>query len=201
MLSGCRPPQTDEHLARTREMKNGAHLPTRRARSRSNNMKSVPRPKQLSATIATLLLVAGCSKEPPPAVPPSAPLVQQSAADTSHAKDEFHGSFAPGGIAATYRATFADGKIQSLEETRKATSQTGTYDYLGARLMKYQGAALNSNDTIELEFDQQGKVLIARAGDKEVPAEEITAIRDRAQSLRSHAVAQHDVQGHDPTRN
>lgn len=63
--------------------------------------------------------------------------------------------------------------------------------------MKYRGAALGSNDDIELEFDLQGKVLVARAGDKEVSAEEITAIRDRAQSLRSHAVAQHAVQGHD----
>ena len=63
--------------------------------------------------------------------------------------------------------------------------------------MKYHGAALDSNDTIELEFDQQGKVLKARAGDKDVSAEAITAIRDRAQSLRSHAVSQYAVKGHD----
>lgn len=169
----------------------------------NRNMKSVQL-KRISA-LAMLLLGAACSKEPPaPATdtaPPSTPLVEQRAADTAAATEEFHGSFAPGGIAATYRATFDEGKIQRLEETRKATSQTGTYEFLGARLMKYHGAALGSNDTIELEFDQIGKVLVARAGDKEVSAEEINAIRDRAQSLRSHAVAQHDVQGHDPTRN
>lgn len=156
---------------------------------------------RLSAIIATLLLATGCSKEPSAtAAPPSTPLVEQSAADAKPA-DQFHGSFAPGGVAATYRATFGDGKIQTLEETRKATSQTGRYEFLGARLLKYRGAALTSTDTIELEFDQQGKVLVARAGDKQAGPEEISAIRDRAESLRSHAVAQHDVRGHDPTKN
>lgn len=148
--------------------------------------------------IATLLLAAACSKEPAPATSPGKPLVEQSAADPAPATaDEFRGSFAPGGIAATYSARFREGKIQSLAETRKATSQTGTYEFLGARLMKYSGAALNSNETIELQFDEQGKVISARAGDKEVSAEEITAIRDRAQSLRSHAVSQYAVKGHD----
>jgi hypothetical protein len=162
-------------------------------------MKSLQRAQRLSAIIATLLLVAGCSKQPPAtAAQPGTPLVEQSAAD---APDEFHGSFAPGGVAATYRATFSDGKIQRLIETRTATSQTGTYEFLGARLMKYRGAALDSNGTVELELDQQGKVLVARAGDKDLSAAEISAIRDRAQSLRSHAVAQHDVRGHDPTKN
>jgi hypothetical protein len=148
--------------------------------------------------IATLLLATACSKEPKPATAPSKPLVEQSAADpVPGSTDEFHGSFAPGGIDATYSAKFKEGKIQSLEETRKAASQTGTYEFLGARLMKYSGAALNSNDTLELVFDQQGKVITAKAGDKEVSAAEITAIRDRAQSLRSHAVSQYAMQGHD----
>lgn len=148
--------------------------------------------------IATLLLAAGCSKEPTPASAPSPPLVERSAADPVPAStEEFRGSSAPGGIAATYRARFKEGKIQSLEETRQATSQTGTYEFLGARLMLYRGAALNSNDSIELQFDEQGKVLQARAGDKSVSAEEITAIRDRAQSLRSHAVSQYGVKGHE----
>lgn len=162
-------------------------------------MKSAPR-TNTSAIIATLLLVTACSKEPSVPPSPSIPLVEQRAADATPATDEFRGSFAPGGIAATYRATFNEGKIQSLEETRQPTSQTGTYEFLGARLMKYHGAALGSNDTLELEFDQQGKVLVARAGDKDASTEEISAIRDRANSLRSHAVAQHDVRGHDPTK-
>lgn len=160
-------------------------------------MLNWPTPR-IPLLIATLLLVTACSKEPQPATAPHKPLVEQSAADpVQKSATEFRGSFAPGGIAATYRARFSEGKIQSLEETRTASSQTGTYEFLGARLMKYHGAALNSNDTIELEFDEQGRVLKARAGDKEVGAEQITAIRDRAQSLRSHAVSQHSVQGHE----
>lgn len=164
-------------------------------------MKNAHRSKRLraSALVSMLILMAGCSKQPP-APSPATPLVEQRAADTAPASNEFRGSFAPGGIAATYRASFDDGKIKSLEETRTATSQVGTYEFLGARLMKYRGAALGSTDFIELEFDQQGKVLTARAGDEEVGADEITAIRDRAQSLRSHAIALYDVQGHDPTR-
>jgi hypothetical protein len=148
--------------------------------------------------IATLLLTTACSKEPEPVAAPSKPLVEQSAADpVQGSTDEFRGSFSPGGIDATYSARFKEGKIQSLEETRKASSQTGTYEFLGARLMKYSGAALDSNDTLELVFDQQGKVISAKAGDKEASAEAVTAIRDRAQSLRSHAVSQYSVQGHD----
>lgn len=153
---------------------------------------------RISLLIPALLLAAACSKQPKPATAPGQPLVEQSAADSVQTTaDEFHGSFAPGGIAATYSAKFKEGKIQSLAETRKATSQTGTYEFLGARLMKYSGAALNSNDTIELQFDDRGKVVAARAGDKKVSAEEISAIRDRAQSLRSHAVSQYAVKGHD----
>lgn len=145
--------------------------------------------------VAMTVLLFGCSKEP---VAPSTPLVEQSAADPVVAPvDEFRGSFAPGGVQASYRATFSEGQIHTLEETRKATSQTGIYEFRGARLIKYQGAALGSDDTIELEFDVRGKLLAARAGDKDVSAEEISAISDRAQSLRSHAVAQHAVQGHD----
>lgn len=155
-------------------------------------------PPRIPLLIATLLFATACSKEPKPVTAPSKPLVEQSAADPAQGStDEFHGSFAPGGIDATYSAKFKEGKIQSLAETRKASSQTGTYEFLGARLMKYSGAALGSNDTIELVFDQQGKVITAKAGDKEASAEEITAIRDRAQSLRSHAVSQYSVKGHD----
>jgi hypothetical protein len=147
--------------------------------------------------IASLFIVAACSKQPEPSPAPTTPLVEQRAADTQPARvEEFAGKFAPGGIEASYRATFSDGQIKSVAETRESDGQSGAYEFLGARLMKYQGAALGSAERIELEFDQQGKVLVSRAGDKEVSPEEIRAIRDRAQSLRSHALAHHDVRGH-----
>lgn len=147
--------------------------------------------------LAAMFMVAACAKEPATSSAPATPLVEQSAADPKAVRvEEFHGRFAPGGISASYRATFSDGHITSLEETREPSAQAGAYEFHGARLMKYQGAALGSAEKIELQFDQQGKVLVARAGSREVSAEEISAIRDRAQSLRSHAVAQHDVRGH-----
>lgn len=143
-------------------------------------------------------MVAACSKEPATPSAPTTPLVEQRAADPHPVRiEELRGKFAPGGIAASYRATFSNGQIQSLQETREASSQSGVYEFLGARLMKYRGAALSSTQNIELEFDQRGKVLVNRAGDKSVSPEEISAIRDRAQSLRSHALAHRDVRGHD----
>ena len=148
---------------------------------------------------AAVFIVAACSKEPTTPNVPSTPLVEQSAADPKAGAriEEFRGRFAPGGIASSYRATFIDGQIKSLEEIREPDGQSGAYEFKGARVMKYQGAALGSAAKIELEFDERGQVLLSRAGDKEVNADEISAIRDRAQSLRSHAVAHHEVRGHD----
>ena len=60
----------------------------------------------------------------------------------------------------------------------------------------YRSEAISHVKQLKLAFDQQGKLLVNRAGDKEASAEEISAIRDRAQSLRSHAVAHHDVREH-----
>ena len=149
--------------------------------------------------VAVLFIVAACSKESATPTAATTPLVEQRAADTQPIAriDELRGKFAPGGIAASYRATFSNGLIQSLEETRESNAQTAVYEFHGARLMKYQGAALSSAEQVELEFDQQGKVLVNRAGEKQLSPEEISAIRDRAQSLRSHALAHRGVQDHD----
>lgn len=154
---------------------------------------------QIFFSVAAFILVAACSKESStPSSTPSTPLVEQSAADPTVTRvEEFSNKFAPGGIEGNYVATFSDGQITALEETRQPNAQTGAYEFRGARLMKYRGAALASTANIELEFDMQGKVVVARAGDEEVNAAEISAIRDRAQSLRSHAVAHHDMRGHD----
>ena len=152
----------------------------------------------VAVSVIGAFIVSACSKQPAAPPAPATSLVEQSAADAEGVRiEEFHGRFAPGGIAASYRATFSDGRIKMLEETRERRAQTGVYEFRGARLMKYRGAALGSDANVELQFDLQGKVLVARAGDKRVSAEEITAIRDRAQSLRSHAVAQHSVRGHE----
>jgi hypothetical protein len=49
---------------------------------------------------------------------------------------------------------------------------------------------LSSAQPIELRFDLQGAVELAKAGAGTVPQEEVSALRERAQLLRSHAVAQ-----------
>jgi len=158
---------------------------------------------------SALLSIAACSKQQPTHnadTGANAPLVQTAAVDPmttpvttpgTTAGEEFRGSFAPGGIKASYRASFVDDHIVRLEETRKASGATASYEFRGARLMKYRGAALDSTQHVELEFDANGRLLVARAGDSEPNDEQIAAIRDRAQSLRSHAVAQHAVRGHD----
>jgi hypothetical protein len=168
-------------------------------------MNSLGSLSQKILLVTALLAASGCSKEaaaPVTAPSNSTPLVEQSAIDSPAAKvDEFRGSFAPGGIAATYLATFIDDRIKTIQETRKAAEgadeRSGEYEFHGARLMKYHGAALGSADMLQLEFDEQGKVLVAHAGANAASAEEITKIRDRAQSLRSHAVAQRALRGHD----
>lgn len=165
----------------------------------------VPRWKNIFA-VATLVAIVGCSKQPatPPHTTPSEPLVTVdhvpspgSIASPTQPADEYRGFFAPGGIAANYRATFSEGQVRTIEEKRTADGRTADYKFEGARLLKYQGAALGSADTLELEFDLQGKVLVARAGDKDASPEEISAIRDRAQSLRSHAVARYAMRKHE----
>jgi hypothetical protein len=74
------------------------------------------------------------------------------------------------GIAATYAATFADGEQLRIVEQR-ADSRSGEYEFRGARLLHYSGAGA-------------------------APAQEISAIRERAQLLRSHALAQQTTRDH-----
>ena len=160
----------------------------------------VSRWQNIFLVVATVLAIVGCSKEPAPAsaATPSKPLVEVDRVPSpTRPADEYRGFFAPGGIAAEYRATFSEGHLGTIEERRTADGRTADYRFQGARLLKYQGAALGSADAVQLEFDLQGKVLVARAGEKNVSPEEISAIRDRAQSLRSHAVALYAVRGHE----
>jgi len=162
-------------------------------------MKLAPRLYRFAPLTAALLII-GCSKEPEHTTSAAkTPLVQPDAADAKP-DEQFQGSFAPSGIQANYRATFGADDSIKIEETRSASTPTtprGVYEFRGARLLKYQGMALDSNQAVELQFDLQGKVLVARSGDKEASADEISAIRDRASSLRSHAVARHAVVGHE----
>ena len=99
------------------------------------------------------------------------------------------------GIAATYAATFGAQEQLRIAE-RRANSRNGAYEFRGARLLHYSGSGLSSAEPIELRFDLQGALTLSKAGSGPVPPAEISAIRERAQLLRSHALAQRTTRDH-----
>ena len=151
-----------------------------------------------AVALLAISIAAGCSKQQPQDAAPAQPLVTPSAA-TANAQptQAVTGSVAAAGIPTTYRANFASDQLESIEETRNAGSTTtGRYEFRGARLLKYSGAALQGTARIDIELSLQGAVIAARSDSGEVSAEEISAIRTRAQLLRSHALAQRSVYSH-----
>lgn len=147
-----------------------------------------------------LLALSACSKEPAPAAsaaPPSAPLV--AAMPPTHAaatnSRTVNSRIDATGVAATYEATFEEGERLRIVEQR-ADSRGGEYEFRGARLLHYSGGGLSSPDAIDLSFDLRGALTLSKAGAGAVPAEEVSAIRERAQLLRSHALAQQTTRDH-----
>jgi hypothetical protein len=99
------------------------------------------------------------------------------------------------GIEATYAATFgADEHLRIAEQ--RAQSRNGEYEFRGARLLHYSGSGLTSAGPIELGFSLNGALTLSKAGAGAVPADELSAIRERAQLLRSHALAQQSSRDH-----
>lgn len=141
-----------------------------------------------------LLVLGACSKQAPaPQTPLVAAAAQTQQAPAAAEKISSHVNAA--GIAAKYEATFAAEEHVRIVEQR-ADSRNGTYDFRGARLLHYSGSGLSTADPIELGFDLQGALTLSKAGAGAVPAEEVSAIRERAQLLRSHALAQRSSRDH-----
>jgi hypothetical protein len=143
-----------------------------------------------------LLVLGACSKEAP-APTPGTPLVAAApqTQDAHAPADTLNSHINAAGIAATYEATFAAEQRVRIAE-RRADSRNGEYEFRGARLLHYSGNGLSSADPIELRFDLQGVLTLSKAGAGAVPAEEVSAIRERAQLLRSHALAQKTSRDH-----
>ena len=142
-----------------------------------------------------LLALGACSKEPaPPQSTPLAPAITPTKAATADA-NTLSSQINAAGIAAKYDATFEDAERLRIVEQR-ADSRTGEYEFRGARLLHYSGGSLSTADPIELRFNLQGALELAKAGAGAVPPQEITAIRERAQLLRSHALAQKTSHDH-----
>jgi hypothetical protein len=144
-----------------------------------------------------LLALGACSKEPAPQ--PSAPLVAAipgpGAQHTPVDAETLRSPITAAGVSATYDATFIAGQLLRIVEQR-ADSRNGEYEFRGARLLRYSGSGVSMPDAIELRFDPQGALTLAKAGTGTVPPEEISAIRERAQLLRSHALARRTTRDH-----
>jgi hypothetical protein len=142
-----------------------------------------------------LLALGACSKQPAPSQSaPLAPAIAPTNDATAHART-LSGRVNAAGIEATYEATFEEGERVRIAEQR-ADSRKGEYQLRGARLLHYSGSGLSSADAIELRFNLQGALELAKSGSGTVPPEEISAIRERAQLLRSHALAQQTTRHH-----
>ena len=149
----------------------------------------------------TAFLFAACSDRQAGPAPSATNEATQSAPtpeeDTS--QDVIKAALPMGNVAATYRASFEAGQLKRIAEERKpqgAAALRGNYVFYGARLIEYSGAALQSDATLELHFDMQGGLMSA-AGSAGKPDEaELSAIRNRAQLLRSHALARKSTRSH-----
>jgi hypothetical protein len=147
-----------------------------------------------------LLVASACSKAPAPV--PSEPLITPLATQdvppaAAPIEETIHSNVVANGVGASYRASFLADQLHQITETR-AGSQAGAYEFRGARLLGYTGAALSRPGAGELRFNMQGVVTMSKADAGTVPAEEISAIRTRAQLLRSHALAQRASRSHQP---
>jgi hypothetical protein len=142
-----------------------------------------------------LLALGACSKEPaPPQSTPLTPAITPTKTATSNAH-ALSAHINAAGVAAKYDATFGDGEHLRIVEQR-ADSRSGEYEFRGARLLHYSGSGLSSAEPIELRFNLQGALELAQSGAGTVSPQEISAIRERAQLLRSHAVAQKTSHDH-----
>jgi hypothetical protein len=162
--------------------------------------------RSLSVSIALVwaaLVVSGCSEKREPAIQaaPPAPAAEMAAAiEASPAQNDPNTTRAKLdalGIPTHYAARFDGNTLMSIEEQRQppgGTAVDGEYFFEGARLIRYRGAKVSQPGQLDLAFDMQGS-LQSGAGPG-VTQDEVVAIRDRAQLLRSHAMAQRSSRGH-----
>lgn len=144
-----------------------------------------------------LLALGACSKQPEPAAAPAAPLVAAApqANEPKAVAQTLEGKINAAGLAATYQATFGANEALRIVEQR-ADSKSGEYEFRGARLLHYSGGGLTRPSQIELAFDLSGAMTLAEADAGPVSSQEIGSVRERAQLLRSHALAQKTTRDH-----
>ena len=100
-----------------------------------------------------------------------------------------------GGIDSSYAAYFDDDQLTRITENRRTPrASQAEYKFTGARLIAYRGDAITAEQSdVDLSFDMKGAVTHVS---KNVDAQEIAAIRNRAQLLRSLALARRSTMQH-----
>lgn len=114
-------------------------------------------------------------------------------AETSVIEAELHDA---AGLS-TYRAHFNDAQLARLDEIQG--SRRTSYEYNGARLRLY--TSTSAGIRLQMEFDERGRLLRSTrqkngASSTTASNEDIDAVRNRSALLRSHALAQKEIQAH-----
>lgn len=158
------------------------------------------------ACIIVLAVAGGCSDEKPPSTNAAAPKTQtpeppstldESAREPVDTDEEkVVAEVAAGGIPTRYVAYFDQDKLTRIDETRSTDQRSGSYEFLGARLVKYSGATLTAKGELMLRLSMQGAVESAQIDGAAASDDIVNAIRTRAQLLRSHALAQRSSRSH-----
>lgn len=155
-----------------------------------------PRQTALISSLGLIALLSACSERPPQPPPPTAPPATQIAENkNSESPDAVRATVTAAGVRTQYTAYFDNGQLDRIVENREPRGD-GEYVFHGARLAQYKGAALSSPAHIELTFDMQSGVA-TRGGDLAALTDaQIGAIRNRAELLRSLALARRSTQSH-----
>lgn len=139
--------------------------------------------RRWSAAAAAVMLVAGC-RDREPEKPSDPPLPTTSASTPAEAeKPTLVSRIETGGRVSEYRAYFERERLSRIRETYADSMAEAEYRFEGARLMQYAG-----EDT-ELLLDAQGRIERAVENGQPLAPEKVDAIRTRANTLRSHALA------------
>jgi hypothetical protein len=140
--------------------------------------------------ILAAAMIAACSKSHAPENHSEPTTTRSVASLPAETADILRAKLTAGGFRTDYAAYFAANELTRIVEQRRMENDVlgGEYDFKGARLLRYRGAKLTGDADLDLGFDMQG-VLQSGAGPN-VGDEDIRAVRNRAQLLRSHALAQ-----------
>ena len=143
-----------------------------------------------------ILVFAACSKSTPPPANAPARATSDVAALPAETANVVRAKLSATNIATEYAAMFEADQLERIVEHRHVgdTVLAGEYAFKGARLLEYRGAKLLEAAPLALQFDMQGTLLAGQEAN--VSESDIRALRNRAQLLRSHALAQRATRQH-----